>query len=156
MDITKDEAFDRLKKLCSKKEIQISEIKKKLNYWKIKASDINEIIANLKAENFIDEARFCKAFVNDKFKFNKWGKIKIAYDLKINGFSNSLIDDALDTIDENLYKEMLEKEIEKKLKSLKTKSSQELKFKIINFARQRGYETDLIIEVLNNYLQNGN
>ena len=33
------------------------------------------------AEKYIDESRFAKAYVNDKYKFNKWGRIKIRFEL---------------------------------------------------------------------------
>ncbi len=50
----------------------------KLSLWGIENDDAEKIIEILIKENFINEARFAAAFVRDKFKYNKWGKIKIA------------------------------------------------------------------------------
>lgn len=47
---------------------------------------INRIIDRLVVEKFIDEERYCRAFVNDKFRFAKWGKMKITQALYMKKF----------------------------------------------------------------------
>ena len=42
----------------------------------------NEIIDRLIDEKFIDERRYCRAFVNDKLRFNHWGRVKIQAKLR--------------------------------------------------------------------------
>ena len=36
----------------------------------------------LELEKYLDNLRFAISFVHDKFRFNKWGKIKLAYALR--------------------------------------------------------------------------
>ena len=69
--------------LCSKREYCCHDIREKLLTWGISKNDSERIISVLTSERFIDEARYANAFVKDKFKYNKWGKVKIAAHLKI-------------------------------------------------------------------------
>ena len=55
---------------------------------------IDKIIDRLKAEKYIDEARYCRSFINDKLRFNKWGRKKIEFALKQKQIPLELISDA--------------------------------------------------------------
>jgi len=153
---TKDEVIIKIKSICSRKELSVFEVKEKLYAMKITELDFDEIIQELKNENFINEERFALAFTNDKYRFNKWGLKKIKYELKSRRIAEKNINMAFETIDYNEYSEMIKSEIKKKIKTIKTKDKNELKNKIFNFAQQRGYETNLISEVLRENLNNGN
>lgn len=156
MNNTKDEVIIKIKSICSRKELSVFEVKEKLYAMKITELDFDEIIQELKNENFINEERFALAFTNDKYRFNKWGLKKIKYELKSRRIAEKNINMAFETIDYNEYSEMIKSEIKKKIKTIKTKDKNELKNKIFNFAQQRGYETNLISEVLRENLNNGN
>ncbi|HAN76897.1 MAG TPA: RecX family transcriptional regulator, partial [Bacteroidales bacterium] len=43
--------------------------------------EISGIVEKLRAENYLNEARYAASFARDKFRFNKWGKNKIAFEL---------------------------------------------------------------------------
>ena len=45
--------------------------------WGIAYDAIDRIINRLEQEKYIDEERFCRAFINDKYRLAKWGKVKI-------------------------------------------------------------------------------
>jgi regulatory protein len=82
--------------------------------------------------------------VKDKFHFNKWGKIKISYSLKQKGLDNNLISNALNTIDEGEYEEMLAVLLKAKLKTIKWEYEYEKMGKLFNFAQSRGFESSII------------
>lgn len=44
--------------------------------------EVDETLGRLETESYIDEARYARAFVNDKFRFDHWGRIKIRYALR--------------------------------------------------------------------------
>ncbi len=75
-------ALTSMQNLCSKAEKCKQEIRNKLILQKMNPSDIEWVIKNLEAEKFIDEHRYTSFYVRDKFRFNKWGKIKIRYNLR--------------------------------------------------------------------------
>lgn len=137
--------LEKAMKLCSMQEKCISDIKKKLQGWKVEKENIDYIIAALLKEQFIDEARFAAAFVNDKFRFSKWGKIKIRYALRAKHLQEQTIIKALDGIDETAYLSLIEKEIKKKYKSLK---SGEEKGKLFRFALSKGFEPEITGKII--------
>jgi len=148
-----DELLHKAASYCSISEHCVSEVEEKLNAWSIECDDKAKIIDRLIAEDFINEKRFCVFFVKDKFRFNKWGKIKISYALKQKGLSNDLISTALDTIDEGEYEEMLAAILKTKLVGLKYEYEYEKQGKLFRFAQSRGFESNVIEKVLRNLPQ---
>jgi regulatory protein len=134
--------------LCSQREYCVHDIKSKLQSWDVKNDDAEQIINILRKEKFIDEERYSAAFVRDKFTYNKWGKIKLANDLRMKGISPDTIRNALTLIDPDSYKIALEKLLENQRKKIKAKSNYELKGKLMRYALSKGYETQLIYDLL--------
>ena len=130
--------------MCSRKEYCISDLKKKMLNWILSPEQKEDIISNLLQENYIDESRFVKAFVKDKFRFNKWGKIKIVYQLKQKQIASSNIAKALEDISEKDYKELINELLVSKNRNLKAKDSYERKAKLLRFMTQRGFEFELV------------
>ena len=75
---------------CSAAERCIHDVKKKLDAADASPEVKERIIRRLVEEKFIDETRFCRSFVNDKLRFNKWGRIKIDFELRNRGISPAL------------------------------------------------------------------
>ena len=148
-----DELLHKAASYCSISEHCVSEVEEKLNAWSIEPDHKAKIIDRLIAEDFINEKRFCIFFVKDKFRFNKWGKIKISYALKQKGLSNDLISMALGTIDEGEYEEMLAAILKTKLVGLKYEYEYEKQGKLFRFAQSRGFENNVIEKVLRNLTQ---
>ena len=66
---------------CSTAERCIQDVQKKIDAAGLPPDASERIIARLLKERFIDESRFTRFFVNDKLRFNKWGRVKIGYEL---------------------------------------------------------------------------
>ena len=109
------------------------------------------IINQLIKENFIDDLRFAKAYVNDKIKLNKWGKQKIAASLQ-NRVNHEALQEAFDDFDRNTYQDIVFQELKKKDKTLKNLDFYQRKRKLSEFGYSRGYE----FEWVNRYFQNEN
>ena len=99
-EYTLEELLHKAASYCSISEHCIYEVDLKLNAWCVTRDDRKSIINRLIAEDFINEKRFCAYFVKDKFRFNKWGKLKIAYALEQKRLDNDLINNALNSIDD--------------------------------------------------------
>lgn len=138
----------KAQRFCVYRERCISEVKAKLNLLHVSEQMINEYIEDLQEDKFVDEKRFATAYANDKFKLNYWGKIKIRQHLKVYNIDVLLINNALKSIDELVYRKLIKKLIVK-YKS-KTNGLPELqkKQKIINYMYGKGFETDLVLEIL--------
>ena len=147
-EYTLDELLHKAASYCSISEHCSSEVEEKLNAWCIGCDDKSKIIDKLIAEDFINEKRYCVHFVKDKFRFNKWGKIKISYALKQKGLADELINAALTTIDDGEYEEMLASILKTKLKGLKYEFEYEKQGKLFNFAQSRGFESSVINRII--------
>ena len=143
-----EELLHKAASYCSISEHCITEVEDKLNAWGVSVNDKKEIIKRLKTEDFINEKRYCNYFVKDKFRFNKWGKIKISYALKQKGLEDELIQQALLTIDDGEYEEMLASIFKTKLTGLKYEFEYEKQGKLFNFAQSRGFESSVINRVI--------
>ncbi len=141
---TKNDALDKARQMCSREEKCIDDIRKKLADWNLSAEDFDEIIESLIDDKFLDEKRYVAAFVKDKIRFNKWGKIKIAYMLRQKRIASTLISECFDEFDAEIYLEMIQNEIAKKRKTIRAKSDYDLKTKLIQFGMSRGYETEIV------------
>ncbi len=146
--ITAAEALNRAASYCTLCERCISEVSNKLTAWGVEIKVQQDIIKRLINENFINEERYSKAFVNDKIRFNHWGRKKISAALYEKRISKSIIGKAIATIDEEEYNEILHKVLSAKHKELKYREDNSTRQKLLRFAASRGFETQLIIKAL--------
>jgi regulatory protein len=98
------------------------------------------IVSHLIKEKYIDQHRFAVAFVRDKYRFNQWGRIKIAQALRMKHVASDAISEALDEIDEEEYEDILTSLLQKKSRSVKANSEYERNGKLIRFAASHGYD----------------
>lgn len=145
---TFDELLHKAASYCSIAEHCVSEVEAKLTAWNVPTADSKKLIARLIEEDFINEKRYCKAFVKDKFRFNKWGKIKIGLALKAKGLPADLINEATSLIDEGEYEEMLASLLKTKLSSISYRYEYEKQGKLFRFAQSRGFESTVIERVI--------
>ena len=146
--LTPGEALNKAAAYCTLCERCISEVSTKLTAWDVPHSEQEKIIARLTKEKFIDEERYCRAFVNDKVRFNRWGRIKITAALREKRLPQEYIKEALENIDEDIYLQSLQETIDIKRRELKGKEDFATQQKIIRHAASRGYEPALIIKTI--------
>lgn len=135
--ITKEEAWNKASFLCASSEKCLYDIQEKLKSWGCNSDDSEQICQRLIEEQYIDQTRYAYFYVKDKFRFNKWGKIKIKIMLASKKIEPSVIEEALQIIDESEYEELLNSIISTKLKSLKFKDSYDKENKLLRFALSR-------------------
>jgi len=142
-------ALPKLKQYCAYQERCHSEVKEKLAGYGVYGDDAAEIISKLIEENYLNEERFAIHFAGGRFRVKEWGRVKIRYELKQKQVSEYCIKKALKSIDEDDYETTLQKLAEQKLKTLKGEKNIFIKKrKLQDFLLQRGFETDLIREVV--------
>ena len=147
-EYTFDELLHKAASYCSISEHCISDVEEKLKVWGVNKEDIEKIIKHLIKQDFINEKRYSRAYVRDKFGMNKWGKIKISLSLREKGIDKELIADALNIIDEGEYEEQLARLLKNKLQTIKYEFEYEKQGKLFRFAQSRGFESNVIERVL--------
>jgi regulatory protein len=146
------QTFSKMARLCSRSEQCSADIRKKIIAAGIDYDAADEMIAALKEENYLNDERYVKAYVSDKFKFNKWGKVKLRYNLRMKGFSEGIISAGLDEMDDEKYKKVLIKTMKDKAKMVKKKDKFEKMGQVIRFAQTRGFEPEMIHRYINSVL----
>lgn len=131
---------------CVYQERAQQEVRDKLYEWGLHENEVENIIAQLIVDNFLNEERFATAFAQGKFRMKGWGKIKIKQHLKAKRVSEPIIRIALKSIDLDAYDNKLADIIEKKITKPLSKLSFTEKAKLIRFLQAKGYENELIFE----------
>ena len=138
--LTKPHAMNRAAALCARCEQAPGDIRDKLTKWGLSRADADHILQQLTEQGFIDERRFAKAFVNDRFTFNGWGRIKIAHQLRQKGIKAEIIDNALTAINDELYRERLIELLKAKWRTVKDREPRAAWAAMMRFAASRGFE----------------
>lgn len=151
---TPNQALPKIKQYCAYQERCHSEVKEKLYSHGLHKNDVEEIISKLIEDNYLNEERFAIHFAGGKFRIKQWGRVKIKYELKQKQVSEYCIKKALSEIDTEDYYVTLEKLAEIKLQSLKGEKNIFLKRKKLqDYLRMKGFEGDLVNEVVNKALK---
>jgi len=134
---------------CAKRECCRSDVLSKLLAKGTTRTEAEAILEKLKAERFIDESRYARAYVNDKFRFDHWGRTKIRYQLLLKKIPESSIDEALSQISEEAYLQAVKAFILSRTKTLSEPDPFKAGQKIARAAISRGFEPYLVFQVLN-------
>jgi len=133
---------------CAYQERAQQEVRDKLYDWGLRPNEVEEVITELITTNFLNEERFANAYVSGKFNIKKWGKIKIKQGLKLKRVPDKMIIKALNTIDYDDYLRTILAAAEKKSGVLTEKDAYKRKHKLITYLMGKGFESNLILEVL--------
>ena len=144
-----DEVLYKLAARCSVSEQCLSDVEAKLEKYDLTEEEKTRILRHLVKEKYVDDKRYAEAFVRDKYRFNKWGRMKIAQGLRMKGIDNETISIAMEAIDEEEYIAILHDLIKAKRKSTRGNSEYEINGKLVRFATGRGFEFGVIRECLN-------
>lgn len=142
--MTEKQALQKLAVFCSTAERCKQDLEKKLIRWDIPHENHSAIIRKLQQDGFLNEERFCNAFVNDKIRFNKWGTRKIIYELKRKEIPEEIIRQTISKINPGENKDILKQLLVNKRKSVKGKNEFEIRQKLIRFAASRGFSIEEI------------
>ena len=137
-------AYLKATAICSRGETSSFDILEKLRKWGLEEEQAGEVTEQLKAEKYLDDERFARAYVKDKFRFNHWGRQKIAYMLNSKRISREIQESAFEEIEDENYSEQLIKLIEAKEKTIKSTDHFDKRNKLMRFAMARGFESDKI------------
>jgi regulatory protein len=102
-ELSKREWLDKAEAYCAKAEHCAADVRRKLYEWGAPTEIFGFIEENLYANDFLNDARFCHAYVHDKVAFQSWGRLKIQAGLHALDLPDSEIRKSLDEIEENTY-----------------------------------------------------
>jgi regulatory protein len=141
-------ALAKAEHYCAYQERAQQEIRDKLYEWGLWSDDVEGIISELIETNFLNEERFTQAYVSGKFNIKQWGKIKIKQGLKLKRIPDKMIQRALNGIDHDDYLKAILTAAQKKAPLIKEKEAFKRSYKLVSYLMGKGFERELIIEVL--------
>lgn len=130
------ELLSKAQSYCAAAEHCSFEVQQKLRQWEATPLQMEKVLDSLKSDKFIDEQRYCNAFVHDKLLYQGWGRVKIRAALQAKRLPEHAISTSLENIDEIGYFRILERLIAQK-KSARPEQ-------IVRFCLQRGFTYDEI------------
>ena len=150
--LTLDQAKQKALRYCAYQERSHQEVKNKLFELGIQSSVVDELLAYLITEGFLNEERFAKVFAGGKFRIKKWGRIKITRTLENKGLTKNCIRIGLKEIEEADYHQTLENLLTSKISNLQESNKFVARDKASKYAIQHGYEPDLVWDMLRKLL----
>ena len=126
--------LERAARYCAGAEHCAADVARLLERLGATGVQIDEVIGILKEQKYIDEQRYCRAFVHDKVAFQGWGRMKIVMGLRAKRLPEAAIQEAVEDIDEKIYASNMRK-------AMHSKRGQDRQ-KVMRFMLQRGYTFD--------------
>ena len=142
--LTLEEALAKARRYCAFQERCHSEMRSKLIEWGVYGDRLEEVMADLVSENFLNEERFACTFARGKFRMKSWGRNRIVQELRARRVSDYCIRKGLQEIEEAEYLAELERLLLKKQAELSEPDAFQRRAKLMRFALQRGFEQELI------------
>lgn len=136
-ELSKAEWLDKAEGYCARSEHCLADVKRKLYEWQAPAEFFDFIEQNLYANGFLNDARFCHAYVHDKVEYQSWGRLKIQAGLRALDLPEKDIREAIDNIDNAVYT--------KNLRALIAQRKGDSEDKHLRFLLQRGFTHDEIM-----------
>lgn len=147
--ISREDALKKLQRYCAYQDRCHQEVRNKLLNLGIYGDELEEIIIELIADNFLNEERYACSFARGKFRIKSWGRIRIKQELKRKKVSAYCIKKAMEEIEESDYLEKLKLVLDKKAAQLSEADPWKKRTKLAQYAIGRGFESQLVFELVN-------
>jgi regulatory protein len=149
--LTKEQALQKLRHYCAYQERCHVEVKEKLYSFGLRKQMVEESIAQLIEEDYLNEERFAIQFAGGKFRMKQWGRVKIKHALKQKQVSVYCINKALKELDAEDYDKILHKLAKQKWGTIKGEGVNLFvkMAKTTDYLLQKGFEGELVQQAVN-------
>lgn len=146
-------ALAKLQRFCAYQERSHEEVRTKLIALKVYGDTLEQIMAALIQEGFLNELRFAITFTSGKYRLKAWGRSKIRQALKEKNISDYCINKALSSINEIEYSKALEAALRKYQLKYRQLDLFKLRGKLFQYAQRKGYHAREINPILDTILE---
>jgi regulatory protein len=140
------EAIHKIEHFCAYQERCHDEVMQKLRAMKMDSNEIDDILAHLIQENYLNESRFACSFARGKHRIKFWGKVRIVNELKFRNISTYNINLALKEITSEEYEVNFNALAERNWHSIKESNGLKKRKKCCDFLLRKGYESNIVYE----------
>lgn len=142
--MTEEQALARLTALCASAEHCTGEMIDKMTKWEIPEEVQARIMEHLVSNKYVDDERYCRAFVHDKMEYNHWGRRKIEQALYVKHVDKAIQTKVLDEIPDSDFIDILRPLLDQKRRQTRADNDYEMNIKLMRFAASRGFTIDQI------------
>lgn len=142
--MTEEQALARLTALCASAEHCTGEMIDKMTKWEIPEEAQARIMEHLVSNKYVDDERYCRAFVHDKMEYNHWGRRKIEQALYVKHVDKAIQTKVLDEIPDSDFIDILRPLLDQKRRQARADNDYEMNIKLMRFAASRGFTIDQI------------
>lgn len=146
---TFDEIKQKMIDYCVYQDRCHQEVEQKMKEFLLIPEAKDEILLYLIRENYLNEERFVRSYIRGKFYLKNWGRNKIKNHLKFKGVSEKLVQSCYDEIDAEDYVVTIKKIYQQYYEKQKGLREYQKQAKTIKYLIGRGFEYDIIQEVIN-------
>ncbi|WOC51506.1 recombinase RecX [Bergeyella porcorum] len=146
---TFDEIKQKMINYCVYQDRCHQEVEQKMKEFLLIPEAKDEILLYLIQENYLNEERFTRSYIRGKFYVKHWGRNKIKNHLKFKGVPEKLILSCYDEIDDEDYENAIKKIYQQYYEKQKGLKDYQKQAKTIKYLIGRGFEYDIIQEVIN-------
>lgn len=140
------DALKKIEHYCAYQERCHEEVESKLRNMKMDSNEIDQIIAQLIKDNFLNEERFARSFARGKHRIKHWGNIRITNELKFRKINQRLITTALNEITPDEYFETFEKLALRTWENTRETNTMKKRKKVCDSLLRKGFESALVYE----------
>jgi regulatory protein len=146
--ISPEQALVKARHYCGYQERCHQEVKEKLYGFGLYKNQVEQLLAQLIEEDYLNEERFAVQFAGGKFRMKNWGRNRIQNELKLRKVSDYCIKKAMKELPDEDYQAALEKIAAKKWESLGMYGRLEQQKKTQDYLLYKGYEWPLIQQTM--------
>src|SRR2546422_8868935 len=142
---TESELYDVAVRALMRRAHSVHEMKKKLERRSENTLLVQLVMARLKENGMVDDARYAKQFARQRTESRKQGKFRIARDLRARGIPDRHIEAALNEISQETDEAaLIRKRIERKMKLLRGEIDDRKIASLYRSLLRAGFPSDLI------------
>lgn len=143
--LSSEQALQKARHYCSYQDRCHSEVREKLYSLGLHKTQVEDALAALIDEDYLNEERFAINYAGGHFRMKQWGKVRIRYELTQKKISDYCIRKALAAIDEDAYAGTLVRLSQEKWEALRGEENLLVrKRKWRGWLLQKGYEIERI------------
>ena len=146
--LTPDEARAKAERYCAYQDRCHQEVRRKLFDLGLRAADVDQVMARLIEDKFLDEERFARSYARGKFRIKRWGRRRIERELRARQVSRFCIRAGLSELDGFDYEGALEALLRKRAAALGDDLHPYARRQnLLEHALRKGYETEVAVAV---------
>jgi regulatory protein len=137
---------------CARQERCQQEVRDKAYGWGAHREQVEQLIAQLIGEGFLNEARFAEHYAVSKSRQKGWGRRKIEQALKAKGVSERCVASGLKAIDGGEEADQLRKAVAKRWERTKDSDSFIRREKVIRYFVGKGFRREQVESALERFI----